>query len=215
MRTKSPLRIAIVAAAVMVIWVITPMAAFGYPVEPLPEDNLIVNPWFRSADEPSVAGTDGWVVVTVDGVGWGKSQKETNPSPDIVISGVCGFQEVYCGTGMRWAHSQSKGEIEKHPNLDVYFFQIVQADPGQRKLKFSMHWVNHKIDIFEVVVYGSESADGPWVPVWEIIRITQDQNPPPGEAPGRLRARASAHAPGGGRGDTGPRARDRRCAAPG
>ena len=163
----------------------TPEKVFGYQVEPLPQDNLITNPWFRSASDPRVAGLDGWTNVLVDGIGWDLSQKESNPSPEIVVSGVCGFKEVYCGTGARWANETIDKELFSHPGIDAVMYQVVSANPAHRKLKFFMYWVNHKLDVFEVKIYGASTADGPWTDVWNPFYLTQAVNPPPSEAPGR------------------------------
>lgn len=159
--------------------------AFGYPVPPLPEDNLIVNPWFRSANNPSMPGLDGWTNVLQNGVGWGVSQKESNPSPDIVIAGACGFKEVYCGTSARWANERRQNQVTSYPGLDVYLFQVMETDPSHRKLKFFMYWVNHRIEVAEVKIYGSVSPQGEWIEVWTPLSVSQDTNPPPQFSPGR------------------------------
>lgn len=160
-------------------------SAYSYPVPPLPEDNLMTNPWFRSVSNPAEPGFDGWTPVLIDGVGWGLSQKESNPSPDLVISGRCGFKQVYCGTGARWANERNEGDTLSYPGLDVYLYQIVNAEAANRKLNYSMYWVNHKIDVAEVKVYGSDSANGAWTEVWQPFSVSQDKNPPPGSSPGR------------------------------
>lgn len=162
-----------------------PSSAFGYDVPPLPDDNLITNPWFRSASDPGMAGLDGWTNILQDGVGWDISQKESNPSPEIVVSGVCGFKEVFCGTGARWANENVNQQLYSYPGVDAVMYQVVQADPTQRKLKFFMYWVNHKLEVFEVKIYSAVSTDGPWTEIWDPFYLTQDINPPPGEAPGR------------------------------
>lgn len=167
------------------LWIIfTPFRVYGYPVPPLPEDNLLLNPWFRSVSDPRIPGLDGWTNVLQNGIGWGTSQKVDNPSPEIIVSGKCGFKEVYCGTGARWANETAEKEVSSYPGVDVYLFQVVKTDPTHRKLKFFMHWVNHKIEIFETKIYGAETADGPWQEVWAPFSLTQDFNPPPGETPG-------------------------------
>lgn len=163
----------------------TPKQGLSYPVPPLPEDNLVSNPWFRSTSDPRAAGLDGWTNVLQNGIGWDLSQKESNPSPEIIISGVCGFKEVYCGTGARWANETINKELYSHPGIDAVIYQIIPADPSHRKLKFSMYWVNHKLEVFEVKIYGSALEDGPWQEVWSPFYLTQDVNPPPSEAPGR------------------------------
>lgn len=167
------------------VFLSTPQKAFGYPVEPLPADNLITNPWFRSASDPRVAGLDGWTNILVDGIGWDLSQKESNPSPEVIVSGVCGFKEVYCGTGARWANETIDKELFSHPGVDAVMYHVVSANPAHRKLKFFMYWVNHKLDVFEVKIYGASTADGPWNEVWDPFFLTQAVNPPPSDAPGR------------------------------
>lgn len=164
-----------------------PTKAFGYAVPPLPEDNLIKNPWFRSTNNPTIAGFDSWNPVLTDGVTWGLDQKESNPSPDILVTKRCNFNEVYCGTGARWANlnDQDGTGAVSYPGVDVYLNQVVQADAANRKLKYSMYWVNHKLDIAEVKVYGSDNSSGAWQEVWIPFSLSQDDNPPPSSAPGR------------------------------
>lgn len=162
-----------------------PVTTHAYQVAPLPEGNLIQNPWFQSAGNPSQPGFDGWTPVLQDGIGWGLSQKESNPAPVLYVAGKCGNQQVYCGTGARWANYNDEGATTSHPGMDVYLYQVVQADPTARRLNYFMYWVNHKVDIFEVVIYGSNSAGGPWEVAWRPFVLTQDENPSPSEAPGR------------------------------
>ncbi len=122
--------------------------ANAYPVPPLPEDNLIVNPWFRNGNMP---GFSGWSLpLNAEGLTWGPSQKESNPSPDIVVSGTCGGQVVYCGTAARWAEQ----EKVYYPNIDVFAYQIVSTDPANRKLKFFAHYVSHRVEVGAVNIYG-------------------------------------------------------------
>ncbi len=145
--------------------------ANAYPVPELPEDNLIVNPWFRSLSDPTDAGFDGWIRPLNEGVTWGPSQKESNPSPDIVISGTCGFEQVYCGTAARWA--EQFGVL--YPYVDVYAYQVVAADPSHRKLKFFTYYVSHIVEVGEVNIYGGASPEGPWELVWVPLYHTEDE----------------------------------------
>jgi hypothetical protein len=158
--------------------------AWGYPVPPLPDDNLLTNPWFRSVENPAAAGLEGWTNDLSAGVGWGISQKESNPSPEILVSGVCGFEPVYCGTGARWANISSEDGTESYPDVDVFLHQVVSTDSSHRHLNFSMYWVNHRLEVGEVIVYGSDRPDGPWELVWQPITISQDENPSPCCVPG-------------------------------
>jgi hypothetical protein len=145
--------------------------AYAFPVPELPGDNLIVNPWFRSESNSTQAGFDGWTRVLTDGISWGPSQKVSNPSPDIVVAGTCGFEQVYCGTAARWA--EQSGVL--YPNIDVFAYQIVAADPSQRNLKFFAHYVSHRVDVGAVKIYGSDSADGPWTLLWVPLYHSQDE----------------------------------------
>lgn len=150
---------------------VTAAVTNAFPVPKLPDDNLIVNPWFRSASAPSQPGFDGWTRPLNEGVTWGPSQKESNPSPDIVISGTCGFEEVYCGTAARWA--EQSGVL--YADTDVFMHQSVMADPAQRKLTFFAHWVSHRVDVANVNIYGSNAADGPWTLVWVPLNHSEDE----------------------------------------
>lgn len=144
--------------------------AHAFPVAELPDDNLIVNPWFRNAGDRTESGFDGWTLLLTDGHTWGLSQKESNPSPDLVVAGKCGSQQVYCGTAARWA--EQDGVL--YPNIDVFAYQVVAADPSQRKLKFFAHFVSHRVEVGAVNVYGGESPDGPWQSIWSPLYHTQD-----------------------------------------
>ena len=157
---------------------------YAFQVPELPGDNLIVNPWFRSATDPNAPGLDGWTNVLTDGVGWVLSQKESNPSPDIVVSGRCAGEPVYCGTSARWAKIVSGPHAGKtFPNIDVYLYQVVAAGPAHRKLTFFTHWVSHRVAAAEVTVYGSQAPDGPWELVWTPFFHSQDDLiiPPSGD----------------------------------
>jgi hypothetical protein len=167
------------------VFLLTPSTGFGYPVPDLPADNLVDNPWFRSTSDPSMAGLDGWTLELNPEISWGISQKESNPSPEVILSGVCGFKEVYCGTGARWANEYDNGDPVSYPGIDVYISQVVQADPNSRMLRFFMYFVNHRLDIGEATISGGQSSNGPWDEVWLPASISQDQNPGPSNAPGR------------------------------
>jgi hypothetical protein len=159
--------------------------ALAFSVSPLPEDNLIENPWFRSSSNPTLAGLDGWTNVLQNGVGWGVSQKEQNPTPDIVVSGRCGFERIYCGTAARWAQNTDKGVKDIYPGLDVYLYQVVSTNSSHRKLNFFTYWVSHRIDVLEVTIYGGSSPDGPWEKVWLPVHISVDISPRPTQSGGK------------------------------
>ncbi len=153
-----------------------PAVAHAFPVPNLPEDNLIVNPWFRDADNPNAAGLDGWTRVLTDGIGWVLSQKVSNPAPDTIVSGRCGNDTTSCGTAARWAKIVS-GEHRgtTFTNIDVYLYQVVETDASHRRLKFFTHWVSHRVAEADVSIYGSQTADGPWTLVWVPFFHTQDE----------------------------------------
>ena len=173
-----------VALIVGVFLFFTYSDVYGYPVSPLPEDNLITNPWFRSASNPATAGLDGWTNVLQDGAGWEAGQKGSDPSPDILISGACGFKEVYCGSVIRWANVKDRGGVSSYPGVDAYIYQVVKADAAHRKLKFFMYWVNHRVDVVEVNIYGADSPEGEWAKIWTPFYLSQDFVLPPGDHPG-------------------------------
>ena len=117
--TRGRLRLAAIATVVLTILLII-MALFqvrpvtAFQVTELPPGNLIQNPWFRSAADPSASALDGWTDAAGLDKYWSSSQKESNPSPDIVIAGTCGHQPVYCGTSARLSDTpgMSGGSIE-------------------------------------------------------------------------------------------------------
>ena len=168
----------------LLLLLVTVVSAWGYPVPSLPAGNLLVNPWFRSYTDPTTAGLDGWENVLADGAGWGTSQKDDNPSPERLVAEACDYQDVFCGTSARWANVQVGGVTYSYPGVDVYLYQVVAAPSGERLLRFSMYWVNHRLDVAEVIIQGGSSPNGPWEEVWLPISIAQDQNPPPCCVPG-------------------------------
>ncbi|HHT26318.1 MAG TPA: hypothetical protein GXZ82_03580 [Firmicutes bacterium] len=124
-------------------------------VPPLPEDNLISNPWFRQGTKPSL---NGWTATSNGRGGWGATQKRGNPTPDDVV-GTCA--RVSTGRGTR------RAGWSVDPGVDAYLSQVVAADPQKRTLKFDMYWVTHTVNPAIVSVYGGSSPHGPWVKVWE------------------------------------------------
>jgi hypothetical protein len=124
-------------------------------VPPLPEDNLIFNPWFRTGSRPSL---DGWVMTSTGRGGWGATQKQGNPTSDGIV-GTCA--RVSTGRGA----SRAGWSID--PGVDAYLSQIVAADPQKRTLKFDMYWVTHTVNPGVVNVYAGSSPQGPWQKVWQ------------------------------------------------
>ena len=162
---------------------LVPIRAQAFQVDELPADNLIENPWFRSAQNPRDSGLDGWIDAGGNNKYWSSSQKESNPTPDQITAGVCGSQELYCGTAARLDPTKGQSGGIGIPGVDAYLYQIVQADRSDRKLIFFAYWVSHEIEIAEVSIYGGDSANGPWDLVWVPLHHTQDKliRPPRGE----------------------------------
>jgi hypothetical protein len=148
------------------IFELSPSRAWAFEVPDIPGDNLITNPWFRKFGNPNDSSLDGWTDAAGKDKYWSSSQKESNPSPDIVVSGVCGGKQVYCGTAARLSPTPGQSGGLGVPGVDAYLYQVVSANPGHRKLKFFTHWVSHRIDPAEVVIYGGNSPNGPWTQVW-------------------------------------------------
>jgi len=161
-----------------------PQAVFAYPVEELPEDNLIKNPWFRDPTRPNQSSLAGWIDAGGPNAHWSSSQKEANPTPDEIVSGDCGSQELYCGTAARLDPGKGQSGGVAIPGVDAYLYQVVQADQSHRKLKFFAHYVSHLVEVAEVSIYGGDAADGPWELVWVPLHYTQDVliKPPRGES---------------------------------
>jgi len=157
--------------------------AFAFPVEPLPDDNLIANPWFRSAADPSLSALDGWTDAAGKDQYWSSSQKVSNPAPDPLVSGVCGHETTYCGTAARLSTTPGQSGGIGKIGVDSYLYQVVPADSANRQLKFFTHWVAHTVNPAEVNVYGGETPDGPWTLVWQPFYQVVEQVilPPPGE----------------------------------
>lgn len=135
---------------------------FAFQVDPLPENNLVINPWFRDQSDSTRAGLDGWTDAAGRDPHWGLSQKSTNPSPDEFISGKCGNVPDYCGTSAR-LHPDTGIPL----GVDAYLYQVIAADPANRRLHYFAHWVAHAVGIAEVTIYGGVTADGPWTEIWK------------------------------------------------
>jgi hypothetical protein len=157
--------------------------ALAFQVEPLPADNLVKNPWFRSAADPTASGLDGWTDAGSRDRYWSTSQKESNPSPDSIAAADCGSKPVFCGTAARLSTTPGQSGGVAVPGRDAYLWQVVAADPQRRTLRFSTHWVSHLIDPAEVTIYGGGTPGGPWVPVWVPFHHVQNEVglPPGGE----------------------------------
>jgi hypothetical protein len=150
--------------------------ALAFQVDPLPIDNLIQNPWFRSTTNPTRAGLDSWIDVKNY---WTLSQKISNPSPDEFISGRCNpSTPTYCGTAAKLAADDGNAIV----GVDSYLYQIVPADPTHKKLKFFVHWVAHLVDPFEVKIFGGDQINGPWNHIWTPLNqvVLTLLQPPPG-----------------------------------
>src|SRR5688572_1551373 len=68
---------------------------YAFQVPALPEGNLLTNPWFRAFDDPNDSALDGWTDAAGPDRYWSSSQKASNPSPDVVVSGLCGHEPVH------------------------------------------------------------------------------------------------------------------------
>lgn len=121
----------------------------AFSVLPLPSDNLIQNPWFRSAARPSKAGFDFW---THDPY-WVTQQKDNQPSPDSVVGTAVKIGPAkYNGTGV--------------PGVNGYIYQVVSAPQAHDTLHFQTWWIGVYHEEFTVTVYGSINVDGPWANIW-------------------------------------------------
>ena len=155
-----------------------PSRVLAFPVPSLPKNNLISNPWFRDTSDPSRPGLDGWKDAAGLDKYWSTSQKESNPSPDIVISAMCAYEQAYCGTAARLHPTSGQTGGIGVPGVDAYLFQVVSAEIPHQKIKFFAHWVSHRVIVAEVNVYASDSPTGPWTLKWVPFYHTQDTNPP-------------------------------------
>jgi hypothetical protein len=150
--------------------------ALAFQVDPLPADNLIKNPWFRSSAKPTRVGMDFWTNVNNY---WTLTQKINNPSPDAFLTGTCDkYTPTYCGTSAKLAADDGNAIV----GVDAFLYQVVAADPTHKKLKFYIHWVAHYVDPFEVKIYGGETVDGPWNLAWTPLHQVEVSflQPPPG-----------------------------------
>ncbi|MDY7094864.1 MAG: DNRLRE domain-containing protein [Acidobacteriota bacterium] len=135
-----------------------PLAA--EPAPALAGDNLITNPWFRSAGDPTDAGLDGWSQPQNI---WGTSQKLSNPTPDGVT-----------GTAARFA--AGSGDGQDHSGEDAYLSTVVVSDPALRTLRFQTWVVSLFLEEATVTVYGGSGAQGPWTQVWQPWATTTSGN---------------------------------------
>ena len=148
-------KVAVVSAVLLVCLCVSAAAwALEFRVAPLPGDNLVVNPWFRTGDKPSLAG---WTTTAVRG-GWVASQKQGNPTPDETV-----------GTAARLSTGRGAEQRGKtiDPGIDGYLYQVIPADPSKTTLKFDLYWVTHTVNPAVVTIYGGPTPEGPWIPVWQ------------------------------------------------
>lgn len=127
-----------------------------------PPPNLIKNPWFRSARNPSRPGLDGWTDAAGPNTHWSLSQKASNPSPDDVV-----------GTAARWAYGRGQGGGEGVPGVDAFLYQVVEADPSHTALLFQTWWVALFVEEASVNIYGGSTAEGPWRLLWRPFLLTE------------------------------------------
>lgn len=156
-----------------------PSASYAFEVEPLPDDNLVFNPWFRMLKDPTRSSLDGWTDAAGKDKFWSSSQKVSNPTPEIIVAGVCGRKKVFCGTAARLSPTPGQSGGLAVAEVDSYLYQVVAADPSNRKFKFFTHWVSHRVDVAEVTIYGSGDENGPWEHVWTPFSVQVDKAPRP------------------------------------
>jgi hypothetical protein len=115
-------------------------------VEALPTDNLIHNPWFDGGDDTGWTHNDLWTY----------SLKSSHPSP----TSTCTYARKAGGS------SFPGGLLDAD---DIAVTQtIVQADPSANELKLTFWAVVIRAQAFTVDIAGSDSPDGPWVPLWTV-----------------------------------------------
>ena len=117
---------------------------FAEEADPLADDNLIINPWFRDSTNLT-ASHDGWEITDA----WGLSQKNTNPTPDETE-----------GTSARIGTPKA-GYNEEHR-----MSQIIEADATQPVILFQMWQVSRSLVELDATIFASDSPDGPWEEVW-------------------------------------------------
>ena len=139
---------------------VPPRDSLAWRVEPLPADNLVKNPWFRSGNKPSL---EHWV----PDKNWTASDKQGNPTPDDVE-----------GTAARISTGRTDQQRGKTVDVGVEtcLYQVVAADPAHTTLKFDMYWVTHTVNPCVVTVYGGPSAQGPWTEVWKPFHQVQTKS---------------------------------------
>lgn len=162
---------------------LSPLTVFAFFVDKLPEGNLIKNPWFRDPNNPNASSLDGWTDAGGLNRYWSSSQKESNPTSDIIIANVCGKQEQYCGTSARLDPKNGQTGGIGIPGVDAFLYQVVQTDSDNRKLRFFAYYVSHEIEDAGVSIYGGNSSEGPWDLVWVPLHYSQDflERPPEGQ----------------------------------
>ncbi len=116
----------------------------------LPADNLIQNPCFAD-------GLNGWV--NPSGRWVARTGEEKNPSP-------CGDAESPVA---KLGPQRFNGAGE--PGVTDYLYQVVQADAGRQTAVFSLNYIAVRVDVFQVNIYGSDSADGAWTLVWVPVSL--------------------------------------------
>ena len=147
---------------VLVFLMVSVHDVYAVNVPGLAQDNLILNPWFRSQANLSQPGLDYWTDETDSPYCMSTSQKDNNldPTPDGVVP-----------TSARWASGTGQGEstpgcLGGLGGVDGILHQVVQSDPSKRELNFQFYYVTQYNELSFVSIYGSENQDGPWTYLW-------------------------------------------------
>lgn len=132
----------------------------GFQYAPLPDDNLVQNPWFRDNCQFSLGGWE--VDVTADGLSWGLSDKPQDPT-DVNCNGD------WTGFAVRWA-KQSGGTPELSPDQDARVWQVIgPVSPDETALRFHFLMVFHRMTRFRAQISGADGPSGPWTEIWTPI----------------------------------------------
>ncbi|MFQ5506458.1 MAG: hypothetical protein ACE5F1_16940, partial [Planctomycetota bacterium] len=112
-------------------------------------DNLVANPWFRSASG-NTGSMNKW---TVGKGSWHATKKGHNPSPDTL-------GQTAADLDSRLANGQ-----------DTWIYQVLRANSLHTRLRFQMYWVTIMMVRVYARIQGASSATGPWTPIWTPFQV--------------------------------------------
>src|SRR3989338_9057288 len=125
-----------------------------FPNSQFNAENLLQNCWFN--DSKCNGSLNGWQTLPVP-LDWGAGSKFQDPA-DINCDGT------WAGSAARFADKNNADPFA--PNQNALLWQVVgPVSPTNKTLYFHALIVAHRVNQYKAEIYGSSSANGPWISV--------------------------------------------------